>query len=233
MRPLHMVVQDCDAPYHCRRREFVVMASAWRDTMTPDTAFSWTLIGSLAIALMFGALSFGGSVWKFLFRTVSSGVYPFAIFGIVLITSPKWTELAIEIAGLKLQINQLKAENETLSKNYAAVEAQRVKLQTEVASLRSEVEAASKLGAREWVNRGNDRGRESSRKTAEAAQRNTERIFAGTVATRLPRERPVGAHGKFPERGDRSYEKSERYLPRPKRRGFRPLLQRPSRINWA
>lgn len=86
-----------------------------------------------------------------MFRTVNRGVYTFAVLGIILITSPKWTELAVEIAGFKMQINQLKAEAETLSKAYAATESQRVGLQAEVARLHSELAAASQENARDWA----------------------------------------------------------------------------------
>ena len=103
-------------------------------SITADQAFSWVLIASLAASLFFGAVSFGGSLWKFVFAAVNRSVYIFAVFGIVLLTSPKWTDMVVNIWGIQFELSRLREANTSL-------EAERTRLASEATSLNKQVAA--------------------------------------------------------------------------------------------
>lgn len=108
-----------------------------------QTLFSWVTVIAVAISVLLGLVMISTvcrSCWKSL--AIGTMSVAFAFIGAVLVTTPKWTQIAIDWGDVKVRIakaekleaqfGSLTAERETLAKQVAGmtqiVESQNVKL---------------------------------------------------------------------------------------------------------
>jgi hypothetical protein len=103
--------------------------------MDSQVAFSWVTVGAVALAAVLGAVMVSTvcrSYWKTL-RIAFSAV-AFTGIGALLLTTPKWTEIAFEFRELKIKV----AEAEDVQRQFVALKAERDGLMTKVAQFDAE-----------------------------------------------------------------------------------------------
>ncbi|MEQ1521512.1 MAG: hypothetical protein ABL936_09610 [Aestuariivirga sp.] len=103
--------------------------------MDSQVAFTWVVVIAVALAVVLGAVMVSTvcrSYWKTL-RIAFSAV-AFAGIGALLLTTPKWTEIAFEFKELKVKV----AEGEELQRQFVALKAERDGLLSKVAQYDAE-----------------------------------------------------------------------------------------------
>ena len=86
--------------------------------LSPASAFTWVTVASAIIAVLLGIPAFAGPVYKYIKNSQfqSSGLI-IMFFGLIMVTTPKWTEVAVKFGGFEGKIAALKSENVRLASN--------------------------------------------------------------------------------------------------------------------
>ena len=88
--------------------------------VTPEIANGWVIVAALTVSIFLGTLSVSSPLMKYIMlNTLKISGYFVFFMGIILLTSPKWTEVAIKIGDFEGKISTLKAEIETSNKKVA------------------------------------------------------------------------------------------------------------------
>lgn len=90
--------------------------------MTPETAFNWVTIYSLLIAVTLGAIAFAGPLYKYLKDAFKLLGLPVMFLGVIMVSSPKWTEVAIKFRDFEGKIATLEADNTKANTQIAKLE---------------------------------------------------------------------------------------------------------------
>lgn len=95
--------------------------------IVPETVFNWAVVASIVLSLPIGAALVGGTFLRMLRVPVptailATGLFAFATLGVVLLTTPKWTQLALKFSGFEAKISRLENENGTIRTQLAAAQ---------------------------------------------------------------------------------------------------------------
>lgn len=110
--------------------------------MDSQVAFSWVVVVGAAVAAVVGLviLSLVSRAFAKTMRLAASAL-GFAVIGFLLLTVPKWTEVIIQVSGLRLELKSVETERDNLASKVAAVETERDNLATKVATVEAEKES--------------------------------------------------------------------------------------------
>ncbi|WP_192255037.1 hypothetical protein [Mesorhizobium silamurunense] len=100
-------------------------------TIVPETVFNWAVVASIVLSLPIGAALVGGTFLRMLRVPVptivlATGLFAFATLGVVLLTTPKWTQLALKFSGFEATISKLENENGTIRTQLAAAQVNQI-----------------------------------------------------------------------------------------------------------
>lgn len=90
--------------------------------MTPDLALEWLLVAALGLSVLLGAAAVGTPVYKLIQNVVPTvAALGMMLIGIVLLTSPKWQEVAIKGGGIEATVRALAVKIDKGNRDIAAI----------------------------------------------------------------------------------------------------------------
>lgn len=103
--------------------------------MSPELALQWAGIAGLAVAIPAGLFGFVAPIMNWLRKSVFGPAgFAIAALGVVLITSPKWTEVVIKVGTWETRISQLEQRRDELTAQVHSTRLQLANAQAQLAS---------------------------------------------------------------------------------------------------